>query len=172
MQETGENMRIRPYIEDKDYPYLEKWIDNERAHAMWCGNYIHYPMTKENLHRTLRENERDWTDSAYVATEDDGTPAGFFCYCIDVSNNTGFLKYVIVDNTKRGRGYGERMLRLALQYAFTITGAQVVQLNVFPENLPAKRCYEKAGFKVRQITKGVFSYRDELWDRCNMAAAK
>lgn len=165
-------MRIRPYIEDKDYSYLEKWIDNERAHAMWCANHIPYPMTKEKLYQTLKESERDWTDSAYVTTGNDGTLIGFFCYSIDVSNNTGFLKYVIVDSEKRGKGYGEKMLRLALRYAFTITGAEAVQLNVFPENLSAKRCYEKTGFVTRQITKGAFRYKDELWDRCNMIAVK
>ena len=42
-------MRIRPYIESKDYECLEKWIDNETLHAMWSANRLPYPMTKENL---------------------------------------------------------------------------------------------------------------------------
>ena len=28
-------MRIRPYIPNKDYEYLSKWIDDERIHAFW-----------------------------------------------------------------------------------------------------------------------------------------
>lgn len=26
-------MRIRPYIESRDYEYIEKWIDSEKIHA-------------------------------------------------------------------------------------------------------------------------------------------
>lgn len=60
------------------------------------------------------------------------------------------------------------MLNLTLQYAFQITGAKAVQLNVFNENILAKQCYEKVGFVERNIDKNVFSYKDELWSRCNM----
>ena len=97
---------------------------------------------------------------------------GFFCYSINTEDNVGFLKFVIVDKTKRGKGYGKEMLRLALQYAFRITGATAVQLNVFHENTPAKQCYEKVGFVERNIDKNVFAYKDELCSRCNMIVFK
>ena len=64
------------------------------------------------------------------------------------------------------------MLNLAVQYAFQITGATTVQLNVFNENIAAKQCYEKVGFVERNIDKDVFSYKDELWSRCNMIITK
>lgn len=60
------------------------------------------------------------------------------------------------------------MLNLALQYDFQITKAKAVQLNVFNENVLAKHCYEKVYFVERTIGKYVFSYKDELWNRCNM----
>ena len=49
-------MRIRPYIEDKDFEYLAKWIDDEKIHALWCANLMPYPITKENLHSFLEKN--------------------------------------------------------------------------------------------------------------------
>ena len=64
------------------------------------------------------------------------------------------------------------MLNLALQYAFQITGAKAVQLNVFSENVLAKQCYEKVSFVERKIDKDVFAYKDELWSRCNMIVSK
>ena len=73
---------------------------------------------------------------------------------------------------KRGKGYGKVMLNLALQYAFQITDAKAVQLNVFNENTLAKQCYEKVGFVERKIDKDVFSYKDELWSRCNMVVSR
>jgi len=60
------------------------------------------------------------------------------------------------------------MLRLALRYAFDITGVDSVHLNVFDENTAAKRCYEKIGFVEESISKGVFQYKEELWSRCHM----
>ena len=114
----------------------------------------------------------DRTDSAYVATENNGQVIGFFCYSINTEDNIGFLKFVIVDKTKRGKGYGKQMLNLALQYAFQITGAKAVQLNVFNENISAKSCYEKVGFVERNIDKNAFVYKDELWSRCNMIVSK
>ena len=165
-------MRIRPYIPNKDYEFLSKWIDDERTHAFWCANRLSYPITQKSFHDFLEKNAMDWTDSAYVATEDNGQAVGFFCYSINTEDNIGFLKFVIVDNTKRGKGYGKEMLNLALQYAFQITGAKAVQLNVFNENTLAKQCYEKVGFVERNIDKDVFSFKDELWSRCNMIVSK
>lgn len=80
-------MRIRPYIGSKDYYDVEKWIDDEIIHALWCANLIQYPVTKENLHAILEKNAVEWTDSAYVATETDGKIIGFFCYSVNVNEN-------------------------------------------------------------------------------------
>ena len=165
-------MRIRPYIPNKDYENLQKWIDSERTHAFWCANRLSYPITQKSFHDFLEKNSMDWTDSAYVATEDNGQVVGFFCYSINTEDNIGFLKFIVVDKTKRGKGYGKEMLNLALQYAFQITGADAVQLNVFNENALAKRCYEKVGFVERNIDKNAFAYKDELWSRCNMIVSK
>lgn len=165
-------MRIRPYIESKDYEYLAKWIDDEKIHAMWCANLIPYPITKENLHSLLEKCAMDWTDSAYVATKNDGATIGFFCYSVNVDDNTGFLKFVIVDSQMRGTGCGKEMLKLALQYAFNITGVDLVQLNVFEENAAARRCYEKVGFVEESVSKNAFPYKDELWSGCHMVVRK
>lgn len=161
-------MRIRPYIESKDYEQMEKWICNEKMHALWCANLIPYPLSKEKMHSFLEKCAIDWTDSAYVATEDNGEIVGFFCYSINVDDNTGFLKFIIVDSNKRGMGRGKEMLQLALKYAFDITDVELVQLNVFEENTIAKHCYEKLGFVEEDISKNVFPYKDESWSRCHM----
>lgn len=126
-------MRIRSYIPSKDYQYISKWIDDERTHAFWCANLLPYPITQQSFHDFLEKNAIDWSDSAYIVTENSGQAIGFFCYSINTTNNIGFLKMVIVDNAKRGKGYGKKLLDLALQYAFQITGANAVQLNVFNE---------------------------------------
>ncbi len=165
-------MRIRPYIHNKDYEYISRWIGSEKIHSFWCADRLPYPITAEAFQDFLNQNSMDWTDSAYVATENNGQVIGFFCYSLNTENNIGFLKFIIVDNLQRGKGYGKGMLNLALQYAFQVTGAESVQLNVFNENTLAKHCYEKVGFVERNVDKNIFAHKDELWSRCNMIISK
>ena len=82
----------------------------------------------EDPFKKPEKNALDWTDSAYAATENNGQAVGFFCYSVNTADNIGFLKFIIVDKTKRGKGYGKEMLNLALQYAFQITGAKAPSL--------------------------------------------
>lgn len=165
-------MRLRPYIPAMDYQYLAKWIGDEKTHAMWCANRFPYPITAEGFHKLLEKSAMQYTDSAYVATGDNGIPVGFFCYSVNIDDNTGFLKFVIIDNQKRGTGCGRKMLQLALQYAFHITGVSLVQLYVFEENTVAVRCYERVGFHKEDTAKNTFSYHDEQWGRCHMVISK
>ena len=55
--------------------------------------------------------------------------------------------FVIVDDTKRGMGYGKEMLHLAIQYARNEIGAKKITLGVFENNAAAKYCYRAVGFK-------------------------
>ncbi len=56
--------------------------------------------------------------------------------------------FVIVDDSKRGKGYGKQMLRLAIDYAKRELGAQRITLGVFDNNPLAIHCYESVGFVV------------------------
>ncbi len=165
-------MRIRPYVEEKDFEYVAKWINDEKIHALWCGGLIPYPLTCRSFHDILKRNTAEWGDGAYVATEADGTAVGFFCYSIHTENNEGFLKLIVVDPEKRGTGCGRQMLELALKFAFQITGAEQVQLNVYSENHAARRCYERIGFVQRAVTEQALSYKGEVWNRYNLVISK
>ena len=54
--------------------------------------------------------------------------------------------FVVVDDTKRGKGYGREMLWLALKYAFEILKVSRVTIGVFVNNAPAYKCYKALGF--------------------------
>lgn len=165
-------MRLRPYIHAKDYQYVEKWTNNERIHSLWCANLIPYPMTEKNLQDILAKDSEKWGSSPYVVTEDSGTPIGFFAYSVNTSDNSGFLKFILLDDKLRGKGYGTQMLTLVLKYAFEITGVSSVQLNVFDINTNAKRCYSNVGFKQNNIVRNSFTYKKEFWGRCHMVISK
>lgn len=165
-------MRLRPYIKSKDFQHIAGWIANERDHALWCANNFPYPVAAEAFHSFLEKTMEEWAVGAFAATDDSGKIVGFFRYSVNTESNEGFLASVIIDPDLRGKGYGSEMIRLALRYAFELTGAESVQLNVFAENQNAKRCYESLGFAQRSMTKDAFVYKDEVWSRCNMTIAK
>ena len=164
-------MRIRPY-QNKDFDIISQWITDERSHALWCANLMPYPLEKNSFDALLQEAEERFGDSPFVATTNDGQVVGFFCFSVNLHTNEGMLKFVVIENTMRNKGYGCEMLKLAIKYAFEIAKADAVHLNVFPENPGAKKCYEKAGFKERTLTENAFSFKDESWGRCNMITTR
>ncbi len=165
-------MRLRPYIPSKDYEYIQQWIPDERTHALWCANFIPYPMTREKMQDVLDKDAQDWNGCAYVATQDDGKLIGFFVLAVNLSNNSGFLKFVLINNELRGKGYGTQMIKLMLKYAFDIQGVSSVQLNVFDANHSARKCYLNAGFMEDSIATNAFTFMNESWGRCHMVALK
>ena len=160
-------MTLRPY-QKTDFEVISKWITQERAHALWCANLIPYPLEKESFYKLLAEAEERFGDSPFVATTEEGKVVGFFCFSVNLSTNEGMLKFVVIDASERNKGYGCEMLKLAVKYAFEIAKVDAVQLNVFAENLGARKCYEKVGFQERAMTEGAFRYKEEAWGRCNM----
>ena len=165
-------MRLRTFNLEKDFDAIKDWIKDERTHAFWCANHTNYPLEKEDFSLLLREIAEMFGDAPFVATTDDGEVVGFFCYGLNYETNEGMIKFVMVDGSKRGQGLGKEMLKLAVKYAFEITKAGAVQLNVFPENERAKKCYEGIGFVERNLTPGAFKYKDEAWGRSNMVIKK
>ena len=54
------------------------------------------------------------------------------------------------------------------EYPLEKENFEALHLNVFSENIRAKKCYQKAGFTERSVAENAFSYKDESWGRCNM----
>ena len=164
-------MRIRPYL-DKDFDIISKWITDVRSHALWCANLIPFPLEKSSFDKFLIEIGNRFRDNAFVATTDSGDVIGFFCFSVNLDTDEGMLKFVVIDNSMRNKGYGCEMIRLAVKYAFEIEKAKTVQLNVFPENIGALKCYQKVGFAQRKLAENAFKFGEEFWGRCNMVIVK
>ena len=135
-------MRIRPY-QNKDFDIISQWITDERSHALWCANLMPYPLEKNSFDALLQEAEERFGDSPFVATTNDGQVVGFFCFSVNLHTNEGMLKFVVIDNTMRNKGYGCEMLKLAIKYAFEIAKADAVHLNVFRKILVRRNVMKK-----------------------------
>ena len=165
-------MRLRPYIHEIDFDTLKAWVQDERSHALWSANRFPYPLESCSFAAVLAELAAKKRDCPFTAEDDSGRMIGFFCYSLAPDSQEGMLKFVAVDSTLRGQGYGTQMICLALRYAFEISKAQSVRLNVFSVNEAARHCYLRAGFTLQSVTEQAFRFRDEMWDRCHMAIGR
>ena len=86
----------------------------------------------------------------FVAELKGGKIAGLFTLVTyDIPTGKKFwIEDVVVDQSQRGKGIGEKMMLFALDYARK-AGARDVDLTSRPERIAANKLYQKLGFKIR-----------------------
>lgn len=161
-------MHFRAYEWDHDFDEIKDWIRDKRTHALWSSNLIGFPVEREEFHGFVRGFGEQFGDKPFVAMNDEGKIIGFFCISINHDTNEGMFKLVTIDPEQQGKGYGKTMLRLAAKEVFARTNVDLIHLNVFRENIWAKRCYDHIGFVIRETFENFFRYNDEVWARYNM----
>ena len=144
-------MILRPY-KSIDAKVIIKWLNDEETFIKWGGDYFgFYPINEEIINNKYFNQNGDCieSDNFYpLVFVDDNRVVGHFIIRY-LNNDPKILRFgwVIVDNTIRSKGYGTKMLKLGLKYAFEILSANKVTIGVFENNLPGYYCYKKVGFK-------------------------
>jgi len=160
-------VKIRPYWKS-DFDYIKEWDDNDKTHAKWCANLLQYPLIFHEFQKYIDDEEKKWNQCAFTVTRENGIPMGFFCLGFNYDDNSGFLKFVILDNKERGKGFGKEMLHKIIEYSFASANLSSVRLVVFDNNRSAIKTYIDAGFYETEHIPDAFHYKDELWGRCFM----
>ena len=145
------NLRLRPYKPD-DAETIVSWIKDEEALRKWSSDrFGDFPISGDDINNKYLTNNGDCLelDNFYplVAFDDSGVVGHLILRYTDSEKKVIRFGFVIVDDTKRGKGYGKQMLLLAKKYAFDIFGAEKITLGVFDNNAPAYYCYKAAGFE-------------------------
>lgn len=140
-------LRLRPY-KPCDAEEITSWIKDEMTFYRWgAGKYERYPVTAEDMNAFYDENA--FSDSFFEMTafDEDGVAGHLIMRFPDEDKKMVRFGFIIVDDGRRGKGYGRQMLQLAIKYAFEILMADRITLGVFENNLPAYRCYQSVGFQ-------------------------
>ena len=87
---------------------------------------------------------------------------------VDYSNRRTDVGIMIGELDARGRGFGTEAMRLLLDFAFTVLGMHSVMLLVYEYNYPARRSYEKAGFREIGRRRECRWYNGRFWDEILM----
>ncbi len=164
----ADGMKLRPYKSD-DAKTIIGWIKDERALRLWSADrYGAYPVTAKDMNYKYIECNGDCEepDNFYpmTAVSEEGIVGHLILRYTDKEQKTIRIGFVIVDDTKRGKGYGKRMIQMAIRYAFDMLQAEKVTLGVFENNPSAYYCYKSAGFQeIQQEKRYVFDFYGEQW---------
>lgn len=167
------NPLLRPY-QPSDAAVITSWLKNEYLMHQWCADrYERFPVTPEDMN-TYHERYIDGQHMRALTMTDDDVVVGYITLRISANNpKEQRLGFVIVDDSKRGCGFGKALVLMAVKYAFKILGAEKVSLGVFENNPSAIHCYESVGFmRVIAPTTESYSCLGEIWNCIEMELCK
>ncbi len=162
-------LRLRPY-KPCDAKYIVSWIKDEVSFRKWCSTVLDtYPMDEDKLnayYKQFDQNDRYWGMTAF---DESGVVGHLTMKFTDKRRKNVRLGFIIIDENKRGCGYGKEMIRLAIQYAADLLKAESITLGVFENNPGAYYCYKALGFT--EVPLDEPSYREilgEQWHNIEM----
>jgi len=145
-------LTLRSY-DTKDAITVTGWIKSEYSLRMWCADrFSGYPLPSEEFDSLYKNKENGFCG---MIAEEDGEKIGHF-FVKDKGCGRFGLGLIIVDPSKRRRGYGRKMLEKAIGYAIESCHAKEITLSVFEENENAYSCYKKLGFTETGRFRDVF----------------
>lgn len=139
-------LRLRPY-KKCDARHIVSWIKDEVSFRKWCADrYESYPIGPEDMNVQYAATDDTDTFFPMTAFDESGVVGHMIMRFTDEEKQELRFGFVIVDDSKRGKGYGREMIGLAMKYAFEILKVQKITIGVFDNNESAYKCYISSGF--------------------------
>ena len=137
-------MQLRPFNPD-DAETILGWCKDKYSFRLWSADrYKDFPAKPEEMMRQYEgQNLHPLT-----AISDDIIIGHILLRYSSEDKTVIRFGFVIVDDSKRGKGYGKQMLRLAIDYALLELRAKCITLGVFCDNSSAVECYKSVGFRI------------------------
>lgn len=135
---------LRSFIYE-DAATILTWCKDKRAFRLWSADrYKDYPVTPDEMLHLYKSSK------TFPLTMVEGEKIVGHIMLRYPSADKDIIRFgfVIIDDTLRGKGYGRKLLKLAINYARNILHAKRFRLGVFCDNLPALECYKSVGFTV------------------------
>ena len=123
-----------------DLKTIISWISDELTCKRWAGPKVKFPLSIENLTKDIAFSD----NNSYCLKYRKSIVA--FGQLLDKENGYLHLARIIVDPSKRARGYGRwlcnELLKMAAQQ-----GYHKISLNVYRDNTIALKLYESLQFR-------------------------
>jgi len=140
------NVRSGPYylcaFDDRLAPIVASWV-RDGQDLLWLAPKTPPPLTATKVMAWVRPDGFPFL----LRRDDVAEPLGYLeLNPMSVPKRHFWMGHCVIDARHRGRGLGRLMVDLMLDEAFLHRRMNRVSLIVFPDNLPAVRCYRRAGF--------------------------
>jgi len=136
-------LTLRPFVPE-DAAAVVSWLTDKVSMHKWCADCFDvFPLPPETLASYYEEHNGAYLP--YMAMDGDTVVGHLFLKPTD--RETVRICFVILDPSKRGKGYGKALMRAALETAFTTLQARTAALAVFDNNPEAYHCYVSVGFR-------------------------
>lgn len=167
-------LRLRTY-KNCDAKTIISWCKDEISFRKWTSDrYDAFPITETDMNMKYNDLNGDCPDPdnfyPMTAFDESGVVGHLVMRFTDEGKKVLRFGFVIVDDSKRGMGYGREMIRLALRFAFEIIKSEMVTIGVFDNNMSAYHCYKAAGFKeIEAKEREIFEFNGEKWGIIELA---
>lgn len=131
---------------------VRSWIDCPETYRLVCRG-TKFPPPDEIIDSWQRKGV-----SAYILFSD-RKPVAYGELWDRRSEQAVEISHVMVDNYRRSRGYGTKLIELLYNRAATRPGTARVMINLYHQSLEALGCYVKAGFELAGTTSHVEGLR-------------
>ncbi len=160
---------LRPF-KKCDEAMVFQWITEEKGFYQWFANRVDsLPQTKlEEMSSDYSLFSGDESVIDLVAFDQTGICGFVSMHFADEKKQRICYDLIIIHPNKRGRGYGKKMVSLAIKYAFEMLQAKEISLDVFAVNETAYHCFCAAGFhEITENEKNVV-IQGEAWKSRSM----
>jgi len=155
-------------FDSKFYADLISWVDTEEQLMQFAGPAFNFPLTTEQLDMSLKDKNR-----FAFRVVNDKTNISIGHSEIYLTDQSAYLGRILIgDIEQRGKGLGQQIVNLLLDFIFSKLDKPKVELNVFDWNIGAIKCYEKVGFVINPDKKNERKIKNEIWTAINMSIDK
>lgn len=158
----GALVRLRA-AEPRDSSLLHAWFNDSEVTRFIASRY---PRPSSKSREAVDASATSYSRAGFtVQRATDGVPIGWV-ELRDASSEdrTAEVDIAVGDKTCWGMGYGTDTMRTACRFGFEVMNLERIQLEVFLENKPAVRSYEKVGFR-HEVTARDAQFRfGRYWD--------
>jgi len=162
------------YFTKDDFQQLINWIYDEHLLTNWAGSLFSFPLTQKSLDWYIKDtNDLQNSDALVykaIDTKTGETVGHISLGSISRKNRSARISRVLVgDNAEKGRGICTNMITAVAKIGFEELKLHRISLGVYDFNMPALRCYEKAGFTKEGVQRDILRYNNEYWSLVEMS---
>lgn len=156
-------MNLRKYKKE-DASEIIKWIRNENELFLWSANiYNKFPICEEDINKFYRKCANKTSFYPMTLIDKEKIIGHLILRNTDKNSEIIRLGFIIVSPQLRGKGYGKKLIKFAIEYAKNNLNAKEINLGVFENNINAYKCYKSVGFVETNKEKEIYKINNEEW---------